>query len=104
MSLPDLIRSRDRKQAGPTAPAQGLCLLKVRYGFRKDYAAIRAAQIEAEAVANTSDAVANAKPDEDIDVDTQGHRYKNSDVRGTVDRSPNTRYFTHTGCRKDPIK
>ena len=44
-SLPDLIRSRDRKQAGPTAPPQGLCLLKARYGFRKDYAAIRAAQL-----------------------------------------------------------
>ncbi len=42
-SLPDLIRSRDRRQAGPTAPPQGLCLLKARYGFRKDYAAIRAA-------------------------------------------------------------
>ena len=31
-SLPDIIASRDRAQAGPTAPAQGLCLARVYYG------------------------------------------------------------------------
>ncbi len=36
-SLPDLLASRDRKLAGATAPPQGLCLYRVRYGVRKDY-------------------------------------------------------------------
>ena len=27
----DILESRDRKKAGPTAPAKGLCLLKVDY-------------------------------------------------------------------------
>ncbi len=39
---PDQIRviqaSRNRQMAGPSAPPQGLCLLKVRYGERKNYA------------------------------------------------------------------
>lgn len=35
--IPRLIATRERKQAGPTAPAQGLCLLKARYGVRRDY-------------------------------------------------------------------
>ena len=36
-SLPDLLATRDRKLAGATAPPQGLCLYRVRYGVRKDY-------------------------------------------------------------------
>ena len=36
-SLPELIQSCDRRQAGFSAPPQGLCLLKVRYGERKRY-------------------------------------------------------------------
>jgi len=33
-----IINSHDRRQAGPSAPPHGLCLLKVRYGERKQYA------------------------------------------------------------------
>jgi tRNA pseudouridine38-40 synthase len=40
--LPDQVRiiqaSRSRKMAGPSAPPQGLCLVKVRFGERKTYA------------------------------------------------------------------
>ncbi len=36
-SLEALLESRDRRQAGATAPPQGLCLLKARYGVRKQY-------------------------------------------------------------------
>jgi len=32
-----ILQSRNRQLAGPSAPAQGLCLLKVRYGQRKNY-------------------------------------------------------------------
>jgi tRNA pseudouridine38-40 synthase len=32
-----VLQSRNRAQAGPTAPPQGLCLWKVRYGVRKVY-------------------------------------------------------------------
>ena len=30
-AMPDIIRAKDRSRAGPTAPAHGLCLLRVRY-------------------------------------------------------------------------
>ena len=33
-----IIKSKDRRQAGFSAPAQGLCLLRVRYGERREYA------------------------------------------------------------------
>ena len=29
--VPRILAARDRTQAGPTAPAQGLCLVKVHY-------------------------------------------------------------------------
>ena len=31
--MADVIASRDRARAGDTAPAQGLCLYRVNYGF-----------------------------------------------------------------------
>lgn len=34
----DILQSRDRCMSGPSAPPQGLCLLKVRFGERKNYA------------------------------------------------------------------
>ena len=36
--IPAIIKSQDRRQAGFSAPAQGLCLLRVRYAERKEYA------------------------------------------------------------------
>lgn len=33
-SMPALLRSKNRRLAGPTAPASGLCLVRVRYGRR----------------------------------------------------------------------
>ena len=36
-SLAELFQTRDRRLAGPTAPAQGLCLLRVKYGERTRY-------------------------------------------------------------------
>jgi tRNA pseudouridine38-40 synthase len=36
--IPAIIKSQDRRQAGFSAPAQGLCLLRVRYEERKEYA------------------------------------------------------------------
>ena len=38
-NIPALMQSRDRKLAGPSAPPQGLCLVRVNYGERKDYRA-----------------------------------------------------------------
>ena len=32
--IPSILAARDRTQAGPTAPAQGLCLMKVEYEHR----------------------------------------------------------------------
>ena len=46
--IPRLLASRDRRQAGPTAPPQGLCLLKARYGHRKNYGAARASELDAD--------------------------------------------------------
>jgi tRNA pseudouridine38-40 synthase len=46
--IPRLLESRDRRQAGPTAPPQGLCLLKARYGQRKNYGMARSNGLEAE--------------------------------------------------------
>ena len=37
-SMGAILKSRDRRQAGPTAPPQGLYLIRVRYGERKHYA------------------------------------------------------------------
>ncbi len=34
-SIQDVLNAEDRRLAGPTAPAQGLCLVKVRYGERR---------------------------------------------------------------------
>ena len=34
----DIVASRDRAQAGPSAPAQGLCLIRVDYGERRQRA------------------------------------------------------------------
>ncbi|HLK61746.1 MAG TPA: tRNA pseudouridine(38-40) synthase TruA [Chthonomonadaceae bacterium] len=41
--IPALLATRDRKMAGPSAPAQGLCLLRVHYGERKQYGRLRIA-------------------------------------------------------------
>jgi len=31
-AIPKILKARDRTLAGPTAPAQGLCLVRVEYG------------------------------------------------------------------------
>ncbi len=41
--IPALLEARDRKLAGPSAPGQGLCLLKVEYGERINYGRLRIA-------------------------------------------------------------
>ena len=35
-SIAELIQSRDRSAAGPTAPPQGLCLMEVEYAYEED--------------------------------------------------------------------
>ena len=45
--LPALLESRDRRLSGPSAPGQGLCLLKVNYGERKHYGRLKIAAEEA---------------------------------------------------------
>ncbi len=36
-SVADILDSRDRRNAGPSAPANGLCLIRVKYGERVSY-------------------------------------------------------------------
>ncbi len=36
-SIHEVLEARDRQSAGPSAPAQGLYLMRVRYGIRKQY-------------------------------------------------------------------
>lgn len=45
-SLPDLLATRNRKLAGASAHAQGLCLYRVRYGVRKEYGLTRTEEFE----------------------------------------------------------
>jgi len=37
-SIVELLETRDRRMAGPSAPAHGLCLIRVKYGERVSYA------------------------------------------------------------------
>jgi tRNA pseudouridine38-40 synthase len=46
-SMPALIAARDRAQAGPTAPAQGLTLVSVRYDFPLESEGLAAQRVDA---------------------------------------------------------
>jgi tRNA U38,U39,U40 pseudouridine synthase TruA len=45
--MPALIAARDRAEAGPTAPAQGLTLIAVRYDFPLESEGLAAERVDA---------------------------------------------------------
>jgi len=54
-AMPQILASRDRSQAGPTAPARGLCLQWVRYDITDFCDAQRSHQADESKVASASD-------------------------------------------------
>jgi tRNA pseudouridine38-40 synthase len=44
-SMAELLHQRDRRMAGPSAVPEGLCLVKVKYGARRDYVKTQAQMI-----------------------------------------------------------